>query len=144
MRSAFLELQARYRLLDARMTQVQELLGGEVLQINFIELGGSHEDRVVGEVDGLGGLVRGELVPQDEVSPLVAPLHDGHQMLVGSTQVYFALEGEKVDFIKRRKSETFVQVREDFDKLTTNGKKLQVVQCDTFVLQISSKQRRLN
>ena len=85
MRSALLELQGGHRLLDARMTQIQELLGREVLEVNLVELGGSHQDRVVSEVDGLGGLVCGELVPQHKVSSLVTPFHDSDQMLIGRT-----------------------------------------------------------
>ena len=46
---------------------------------------------MVREVDGLGGLVSGELVPQHEVTSLVTPLQDGHQVVVGSTEIHFAL-----------------------------------------------------
>ena len=91
MGSALLELKGGYRLLDARMTQIQELLGREVLQVDLVELAGADKDRVVGEVDGLGGLVCGELVPQHEVSSLVTPFHDGDQMLIGCTQINLAL-----------------------------------------------------
>ena len=77
-RGALLELQARHRLLDAGVGEIKELLGGEVLQVDLVELAGSHEHRVVGEVDGLGGLVSGELVPEHKVTSLVAPLQDGH------------------------------------------------------------------
>ena len=90
-RGALLELQARHRLLDAGVGEVKELLGGEVLQVDLVELAGADKDRVVGEVDGLGGLVSGELVPEHEVSPLVTPLQDSHQVLIGSAEIYLAL-----------------------------------------------------
>ena len=46
---------------------------------------------MVGEVDGLGVLVCGELVPQNKVATLVAPLQDGHSVVIGCTEVHFAL-----------------------------------------------------
>ena len=61
-------------------------------QVDLVVLGGSDQDGVVREEDGLGGLVRRELVPQDEVPSLVAPLQDGHQVIVGSTEVHFTLQ----------------------------------------------------
>ena len=73
------------------MTEVEELLSGEVLEINLIELGCSHENGVISEVYCLGGLISGELVPHHEVSSLVTPLHDGHEMFIGSTKINFAL-----------------------------------------------------
>ena len=47
---------------------------------------------MVSEVDGLGGLVSGELVPQHEVSSLVTPLQDSHQVLISGAQIHLALE----------------------------------------------------
>ena len=55
---------------------------------------------MVGEVDGLGGLVRGELVPHHEAAALVTPLQDRHQVLVSSAQVYLTLTSELSIFIQ--------------------------------------------
>ena len=100
MRGALLELQRRHGLLDAGVGQVQELLRREVLEVDLVELGGADEDGVVGEVDGLGGLVRGELVPHHEAAALVTPLQDRHQVLVSSAQVDLALTSDLSIFIQ--------------------------------------------
>ena len=91
-RGALLELQTRHRLLDAGVGEVKELLGGEVLQVDLVELAGADKDRVVGEVDGLGGLVSGELVSEHEVSSLMTPLQDCHQVFISSAEVHLALK----------------------------------------------------
>ena len=52
----------------------------------------SDKDGVVSEEDGLGWLVSRELVSQNEVSPLVTPLQDGHQVVVGSAEEHLALQ----------------------------------------------------
>ena len=98
-RGALLELQARHRLLDAGVGEIKELLGGEVLQVDLVELAGSHEHRVVSEVDRLGWLVSGELVPEHEVTSLVAPLQDGHQVLISGAQINLALRKQR--YVKR-------------------------------------------
>ena len=100
-RGALLELQRRHGLLNAGVGQVQKLLRREVLEVDLVELGGADEDGVVGEVDGLGGLVRGELVAEDEVTSLAAPLKDGHQVVIGRTQVHAALDINIIYYIKK-------------------------------------------
>ena len=97
---ALLELQAGHGLLDSGVAHVEELLGREVLEVDLVKLGGPDEDGVVGEVDGLGGLVRGELVPHHEAAALVTPLQDRHQVLVSSAQVDLALTSELSIFIQ--------------------------------------------
>ena len=91
-RGALLELQAGHGLLNAGVAQVQELLGTEILQVDLGVLGCSDQDGVVGDEDGLRGLVGGEFVPQHEVSPLLAPLQDGDQMVVSGTEVHLTLQ----------------------------------------------------
>ena len=51
---------------------------------------------MVSEVDGLGWLISGELVPQHEVTSLVTPLQDSHQVLIGGAQIHLALERKHI------------------------------------------------